>query len=89
MAKLKYDGIVDQLRARKTTMRCDELVGHLEELGFIVRKGNNGKHHTFSHPKLAEFAGNFDCGHGRNPQVLPVYIGKVIKQLEKYESELR
>ncbi len=89
MPKIKYDEIVGDLRLRKASVRCDELIGCLEGLGFVVRRGRNGKHYTFTHPKLTGFSGNFDCGHGRNPPVLPVYIGRVIKLLDQYESELR
>jgi predicted RNA binding protein YcfA (HicA-like mRNA interferase family) len=90
MAKDLLDTVISDLKNRQKSLRCAELKKHLESLGFDVRKGSSGNHFTFTHPKIRTFFGsNYDCGHGRNPEVLPVYIKKAIKTLETYESELR
>ena len=59
----------------------------LESLGFRVKSGNNGRHHTFSHPEIKDFfGGNYDCGHGA--RMLPVYAKNVLKILLDLQEEL-
>ena len=61
----------------------------LDDLGFRIRNAG-GAHKVVSHPDLKGFRGtDFDCGHGRNPTVKPVYIKKnVIRVLENWKAEL-
>jgi hypothetical protein len=87
LPNLSFDSVIQKLKLSKANISCDEFVSFLKKLGYKVRKGTNGKHHSYSHPDLDWFGSNFDCGHGRNPQVLPINIGKVIKILERHREE--
>jgi len=89
MGKSTYDEVLAHLTQRRHTTTCKELLKFLEGLGFIPRAGTRGNHYTYRHPKIAGFRGNFDCGHGRNPDVLPAYISNVIDVLEEHESILK
>ena len=89
MSKATYDEVVAHLRQRPRTTTCKDLLRFLEGLGFVPRAGTRGNHYTYRHPKITGFRGNFDCGHGRNPDVLPVYIRDVVTVLEEYESVLK
>ena len=62
----------------------------LESLGFEVRDGKRGGHKLFFHDGLPDFrSGSFNCGHGKNPEVKPAYITKIINVLETYDESLR
>jgi hypothetical protein len=62
----------------------------LGRLGFRVRDCGSGNHKAFSHSKLAGFfGGNYNCGHGKNPPLKPVYVRKIIRILEEWEADLR
>ena len=61
----------------------------LASLGFGVRDGKKQGHKVFVHHGVSSFtSGAYTCGHGRNPEIKPVYIKKVVKLLRQYESEL-
>lgn len=80
---------IRQLEESIESLRCEKLVRLLKGLGFAVRKGSRGNHWVYSHRELENFHGsNFDCGHGRNRVIKPVYVRKVIKTLTKYREEL-
>ncbi len=88
MAKYTYDSATQKLSQSATNFDCPEMRRLLENLGFTVKRGSNGNHHTYSHPGLFTFAGgNYDCGH--KAHMLPVYPRKVLKVLEEFEDELR
>ena len=88
MSKASYDDVVNEVKRKRST--CAELVAMLEALGFSVRRGSSGNHHTFAHRSLAGFhGGNFDCGHGRDPVPKGPYFTRVLRILENYEDELR
>lgn len=71
-------------------LRCAELVKALEKLGFKVRDGSLGGHKVISHPGIPGFHGsNFNCGHRSTEQVLPVYIRKMLRLVENYETDIR
>jgi hypothetical protein len=89
MSKATYDDVVAHLKQKPRTTTCKELVRFLEGLDFVPRAGTKGNHYTYRHPEIKGFRGNFDCGHGRNPDVLPVYIRDVLMVLEEYESILK
>ncbi len=90
MTHLMYDSALQTLRQRRATISCNELIRLLTDLGYEVVKRNSGKHHTFNHPKIDGWiGGNFDCGHGRNPSILPAYINKIIKLLEVHKDEIK
>lgn len=62
----------------------------LGQLGFRVRDCGGGNHKAFSHPNLPGFfGGNYNCGHGKNPQLKPTYVRRIIRILEEWEAYLR
>lgn len=86
----QVDAVVQALSASKATIRCKDMIGYLESLGFQVRDGKKQGHKVVVHPGLAGFySAAFTCGHGRNPEILPVYVSKMVKLIQQYESELR
>jgi hypothetical protein len=88
-AKLLFDEVVQDLKNAKSNMRCKELAGHLTRLGFDVRDGNRGGHKLYFHDGVQGFtSGGYNCGHGKNPEIKPAYIRKVVRVLELYESEI-
>jgi len=87
---LDYDGALAKLRSSGANTRCKDLTKILEDLGFKVRDGNSGAHKVFDHPSIPEFSGsNYNCGHGRNPQVRPGYVNRIITVVERLETEIR
>jgi hypothetical protein len=83
------DEIIANLLQRKRSLRRSELEDALRSLGFSVRAGSSGGHRVFTHPKLSAFYGSrFNGGHGQDAEILPVYVGQVIKVLRMYKSEL-
>jgi len=71
-------------------MRCSELCELLEALGFDVRAGKKSGHKIVTHRALDDFYSfSFDCGHGRNPEVKPVYVRSALKLLRHYERPLK
>ncbi|UOD30490.1 hypothetical protein INH39_01700 [Massilia violaceinigra] len=89
MTKATYDEVLAHLKQRPRTTSCKDLLRLLEGLEFIVRAGSRGNHYTYRHPRITGFRGNFACGHGRNPDVLPVYIRDILGVLAEYESTLK
>jgi len=88
-ARLIYDRIVKKLRQSKNNYRCSELVSDLETLGFEVRNGRRGGHKIYTHDGIPDFtSGSFNCGHGINSKIKPVYINQVRKIVERYEEEI-
>lgn len=82
-------GIIDELGQAGSSMRCAELQGHLEALGFAVRTGRKTGHRIVTHRKLAGFTStSFSCGHGKNSQIKPAYIRNIRRVLEIYRSEI-
>lgn len=85
----RFNSVVDRLRSAGTAIRCQELADMLASLGFGVRDGKKQGHKIFVHHGVSSFtSGAYTCGHGRNPEIKPVYIKKVVKLLRQYESEL-
>jgi len=71
------------------TLRCKDVIAALERLGFEVRDGKRGGHKIYVHDGLDEFHSSaFNCDHGKNPQIKPAYIKKIVKVLKQYEQEL-
>lgn len=84
-----FDGVLDRLRSAGAAIRCQKLADVLESLGFEVRDGKKQGHKVFVHHGVTSFtSGGYTCGHGRNPEIKPVYIKKVVKLLKQYETEL-
>jgi len=85
----KVLNVLKNLRQRNTNLRCKEVLRMLELLGFKIRDGRRGGHKVVSHPGLEGFYGtNFNCGHGANSQIKPVYIRKLIGIVEDWQAEL-
>ncbi len=71
-------------------MRCAELTGLLEGLGFEVRDGRRGGHKVFIHDHISGFtSGSYNCEHGRNPEIKRPYVKKVLAVLRQHEQELK
>jgi len=89
---MAYRDVVARLTAEVASTRCVDLVQMLESLGFRVTNRANGNHRVYYHPELSRIStfttANFDCGHGRNPEVKPQYVRNVLKVLRNYELEL-
>jgi len=90
LAKLDYDAAYSRLKGSAGNLRCSDVRDILKDLGFTVRDGKKGGHKTFRHSSIPNFfGGNFDCGHGRDSEVLKIYIANIIVVLEKYENEIK
>ena len=90
MSATNLQSMLDSLAASGAGIRCKDMIRWLEGLGFVVRKGKKQGHRVITHPGLAAFtAASFSCGHGRNPQVKPVYVARIRKLLEAYSEDLR
>lgn len=88
-AKLKLDQTIAYLQQHKTNLCCDNVKQLLSDLGFEVRDGKQGGHKVFVHQEISSFmSGSFNCGHGKNPEIKPAYIGKIIQILKQYRDEL-
>lgn len=89
MSVSSVDEAIALLEQRKRSMRCSELVSVLQGLGFEVRSGRLGGHKIYTHAHLQDFTSDgINCEHGRNPQVKPAYVGKVIRNLRQHRTEL-
>lgn len=89
MSKLIFEEVVDGLSAAKRSIRCDDLAGQLNRLGFEVREGKSGGHRVFIHDGIPAFtSGSYNCGHGRNPEIKPAYISNVLRILRQNEAEI-
>lgn len=54
-----------------------------------MRAGKRGGHKAFTHNKLAKIgSGSFNCGRGKNPEIKPVYVVKIIKVLKECSEDL-
>jgi hypothetical protein len=70
-------------------MRCQQLADMLGSLGFEIKGGKKQGHKVFVHHGISAFTtGAYTCGHGRNPEIKPVYLKKVANLLKQYEVEL-
>jgi hypothetical protein len=80
---------IDYLQQHKTNLCCEDVKRLLINLGFDVRNGKQGGHKIFVHQGLPSFqSAAFNCGHGKNPEIKPAYIGKIIQLLKRYQGEL-
>jgi hypothetical protein len=87
MAKYTVRSAIKKLKESPTNITCEEMSKILSDLGFNVKRGANGAHHTFSHPKIKTFFGsNYDCGHGA--KMLPVYPKSVLRVLIELQDDL-
>jgi hypothetical protein len=88
-AKLQIQNTINNLQQRKSNLCCDDVKSLLVNLGFEVRDAKQGGHKVFVHQGLPSFmSGSFNCGHGKNPEIKPAYIVKIIQVLKQYNDEL-
>lgn len=88
-AKLQIADTIITLQQRKAALCCEEVKSLLLNLGFEVRDGKQGGHKIFVHLGLPSFqSGSFNCGHGKNPEIKPAYIGNIIRVLNQHHDEL-
>lgn len=81
--------IIEQLQLRKSNLCCEDVKQLLTRLGFDVRDGKLGGHKIYVHQGLPSFhSGSFNCGHGKNPEIKPAYITKIVQVLKQYKNEL-
>ncbi len=81
--------IIEQLQLRKSSLCCEDVKQLLTRLGFDVRDGKLGGHKIYVHQGLPSFhSGSFNCGHGKNPEIKPAYITKIVQVLKQYKNEL-
>ena len=65
------------------------MIAHMESLGFEVRAGKKAGHKVVIHPGIEGFySAAFTCGHGRNPEIKPVYVSRMVTLIRQYEAEL-
>lgn len=85
----QLDRVLEQLSSRKASIRCQDMSRLLASLGFEVRDGKKAGHKVFVHHGIATFtSGAYTCGHGRNPEIISVYVDRVISLLKQYEIQL-
>ena len=81
--------IIDMLKQRKSNICCTELSKLLTEHGFEVKDGKLGGHKVVTHDYIEGFLStSFNCGHGKNPQIKPIYISKLRKVIEQYIDDI-
>ena len=85
---MRVDDAIEQLRQQQASIRCSDLVQILTGLGFEVRSGRAPGHKVVTHPKIKGLYSNFDCGHGRSPEVRVPYVLNMRRVLRQYHSEL-
>ena len=84
----KVAEIIARFKASPKGLRCRTVRSALEELQFTVRDATAG-HRVVTHAGLQEFYGtSFNCGHGRNQLVKPIYVRNLIRLLIEREAEL-
>ena len=85
----EVDSKLHFLLQHKRSLSCSDLKRILEYLGFYVRDGKRGGHKVFTHSKLKGFeSGSFNCEHGKNPTIKPVYVQRIIRLIEANKEEL-
>ena len=81
--------VISKWSARTANLRCFEICNDLVDLGFVICDGRIGGHKIVSHPMMKRFIGaDFNCGHGTNPIVKPVYVRKLLRVLKDYKIYL-
>ena len=81
-------GAIERLSTR-ASIRCKDMIRLLEGLGFVVRDGKKTGHKVITHPTLVNFtSASITCGHGRNPQVKPIYVASIRRLLVTHAEGL-
>ena len=85
-----FNTVIQGLKSVRANARCSDITSKLESLGFEIRDGKRGGHKIFVHDHLPSFrSGSFNCGHGNNPEIKPVYIKKLVRLLLEHECDLK
>lgn len=85
---MRVDDAITQLRQQRASIRCDDLIRLLTDLGFVVHPTKTPGHKIVTHPDIKDLRSNFDCGHGRTPQPKTVYVDAMRRLLTQYRDEL-
>ena len=81
-------GVIDRL-STCGSIRCNDMIQLLTGLGFAVRDGKKPGHKVITHPELVKFtSAAITCGHGRNPQVKPIYVARIRQLLAIHADDL-
>lgn len=87
-----YDEVVQTLKSRKASLRCDDVRALLQRLGFSITSSKAENHKVVVHHGLQGegfVTIGYACRHGKNGEVKSAYIGNILSMLEKYEEPLR
>ena len=88
-AVTRVRAVLAELDAAGAGLRCNDLISKLRTLGFDVRDGRKPGHKVLTHPGLPAFtSSSFTCGHGRNPEIKPVYVRNVAAVVRNHEAAL-
>lgn len=83
------DDVINHFKSRKAGLRCADLVSGLESLGYVVTPKQVQHHKVYGHPHVTPYSGgNFNCGHGKNPQILTCYVRNIIAELTRAQTSL-
>jgi len=81
--------VLNALDEAGANLRCKDLISRLRDLCFYVRDGRRPGHKVVTHPGLPGLTSlGFTCGHGRNPEIKPVYVRNVARMVRVYQAEL-
>ena len=84
---------IQALENAGASMRCADLQKALESIGFEVKDRKKQGHKVVYHSRLSEMSEftttSYTCGHGKNPEVKPAYVKKMLGVIRRYESELK
>lgn len=93
MPKATVDNAIHALQQAGASMRCADLQGVLESIGFEIKDRKKPGHKVVYHAalsRMSEFSTtSYTCGHGKNPEVRPAYVKKMLGVIRHYESELK
>ncbi|MDX3895996.1 hypothetical protein [Pusillimonas sp.] len=85
----KVDDLISRLLAKPSGNRCSDIVHGLESLGYTVKSRKAPHHKVYGHKGTRHHSGgSFNCGHGKNPHVLSVYVKNIVSELERAKSDL-
>lgn len=88
-ARQLVDSVLSDLRARKTNVRCNEMRGHLEKLGYTLTPGKCEGHKIVTHHALVGFTTtSYDCGHAKNGIIKLPYTVKIIRAISDFQEGL-
>lgn len=83
------DEVIARLKSRPAGLRCLDIVQALESLGYTVTPKKAPHHKVYGHSGTKNYSGgNFNCGHGKDPHVLPAYVRNVVAELSRAKDDL-